>query len=105
MNQIDDGADRALPVASANEVWRATLDGKFNVSVTRIDPSLGTLAIRRSGDVTPFATKLVTFSYSAVFGPDVADVADWQDWAIKQVEAVACDAPTHPQGGHNEGTH
>jgi len=66
-----------------NVVWTSTLDGKYEVTVTRADNYHGELTIAE-GDLV-LHREAVGLSYGAIFGPDVADVADWQRIAVEFV--------------------
>lgn len=66
-------------------VWEAKLDGLYDCRVIRLEPCLGELRIsRRTGEL--LGVGLVTFSYSAMFGPDVDDISDWQAWIMEFIE-------------------
>jgi hypothetical protein len=64
-----------------NVVWTSTLDGKYEVTVTRINDYLGELAISEADIV--HHREIVGLSYGATFGPDVADVSEWQRIAVE----------------------
>lgn len=64
-----------------NVVWTSTLDGKYEVTVTRSDDYVGELTISE-GDLV-LHRETVGLSYGATFGPDVADVAEWQRIAVE----------------------
>jgi hypothetical protein len=61
-------------------VWETKLDGRYEVRVVRTEPYHGELIITE--DDAELLRKPVILSYNAIFGPDVADVADWQEAAI-----------------------
>jgi hypothetical protein len=67
-----------------NVVWTSALDGKYEVTVTRIDDYLAELTIAESNRVLHRET--VGLSYGATFGPDVADVSEWQRVAVEFVD-------------------
>jgi hypothetical protein len=69
-----------------NVVWTSTLDGKYEVTVTRTDDYLGELTISQGNLV--HHRESVGLSYGAIFGPDVADVADWRRIAVKFVDGL-----------------
>lgn len=64
-----------------NVVWTSTLDGKYEITVTRSDDYLGELTVSQ-GDLV-LHRETVGLSYGAIFGPDVADVAEWQRIAVE----------------------
>jgi hypothetical protein len=67
-----------------NVVWTSTLDGKYEVTVTRSDDYQGELTISESNQV--LHREAVGLSYGAIFGPDVADVADWRRITVEFVD-------------------
>jgi hypothetical protein len=67
-----------------NVIWTSTLDGKYALTITRIDDYLGELTISE-GDVL-LHREVVSLSYGALFGPDVADVSEWQRIAVDFVD-------------------
>lgn len=84
----------AEPAAQTLHVWQGLLDNRYLIRVTRIDPARGLLTITDRGgekEVEIYRQE-VGLAYGAQFGPDVEDVALWQDIAVKVVD----------QGGKNE---
>jgi hypothetical protein len=67
-----------------NIVWTSTLDGKYVLTITRIDEYLGELTLSE-GDLV-LHREVVGLSYGSLFGPDLADVADWQRIAVEFVD-------------------
>lgn len=67
-----------------NVVWTSTLDGRYEITVSRTDDYHGELTISE-GDLV-LHRESVGLSYGAIFGPDVADVADWQRIAVEFVD-------------------
>ena len=67
-----------------NVVWTSTLDGKYEVTVTRTDDYHAELTISEGNQV--LHRESVGLSYGAIFGPDVADVADWRRIAFEFVD-------------------
>lgn len=67
-------------------VWSSELDGKYMVKVTRIAPYRGELTIAEGNNV--LHREDVLLSFDALFGPDVADVASWQESAIAFVDKL-----------------
>lgn len=68
----------------ANEVWTATLDNKYAVTVIRESPYRGILTITEGEQV--LHREPVGLRYNAQFGPDVDDVADWQAIAERIID-------------------
>ena len=67
-----------------NVVWTSTLDGKYEVTVTHTRGYHAELTISEDGQV--LHREAVGLSYGAIFGPDVADVADWRRMAVEFVD-------------------
>jgi hypothetical protein len=70
--------------SSSSTVWTSTLDKRYIVIVQRIAPYQGELTIR-DGDQLVHRER-VGLTYDAIFGPDVDDVAIWQEIAVKVVD-------------------
>lgn len=77
----------SIPNTESLVVWNTTLDDIYDVRVVRIEPGAGEFSIREIGEQKPFFTRLTSFSYSAIFGPDVDDEMEWKLWALEAVEA------------------
>jgi len=72
-----------------DEVWKQTVDnGTFTCEVIGdpVNGYLGMLSVTvtKTGEV--LLDEEVGLSYGAQFGPDVGDVADWQDKCIKVID-------------------
>jgi hypothetical protein len=67
-----------------NEVWTATLDGKYVVTVIREAPYRGILTIKEGEQV--LYRESVGLRYNAQFGPDVDDVAHWQETVVRFID-------------------
>jgi len=67
-----------------NVVWTSKLDDKYEVTVTRTDGYHGELTISE-GDLVHHRES-VGLSYGALFGPDMADVAEWRRIAVEFVD-------------------
>jgi len=79
-----------------NVVWTSILDKRYEVTVTRSDDYLAELTISEGNQV--LHRESVGLSYGAIFGPDVADVADWRRIAVAFVDGQNA-APTVPPAG------
>jgi hypothetical protein len=66
-------------------IWESLLDGRYKVMVTRTGPYRGEWCIRFGDQVLD--RQNVGLSYGALFGPDVDDVANWQERAIEFIDA------------------
>lgn len=63
-----------------NVVWESTLDGKYMAWVERTDAYHGVLKVALVSEPHKILQEWpVGLSYGAAFGPDVGDVAVWQD--------------------------
>lgn len=68
-------------------VWEATIDNNtWKAQVVRVDSYNGTLEIYRVEPEEKVYSEDVSLSYGAIFGPDVADVAYWQEKTIEVVD-------------------
>jgi hypothetical protein len=67
-----------------NVVWTSNLGDKYDVTVTRTDGYHGELTISE-GDLV-LHRESVGLSYGAIFGPDMADVGEWQRVAVEFVD-------------------
>lgn len=68
-------------------VWQTTVDeGRFEVRVLRTGDRTGSLVVTHVESEERVAVDGVTLMYGAIFGPDVADVVDWQARAIEAID-------------------
>lgn len=77
-------------VTEENVVWENTVDGgTWGCKVTRQGDYQGELEVWNveSGEV--ILSEIVGLAYGAIFGPDVDDLAQWQDRTIKAIDAQA----------------
>ena len=80
--------------ASMDEVWKQTVDdGAFTCEVIRSESSsyVGTLQVTVTASGQVLLEEEVGLSYEARFGPDVADIQDWQEKAITVIDAYIAD--------------
>lgn len=71
-------------------VWESLLDGRFACQVRRLDSApdeLALLVVMDGPTGVLVLSETVPLYYGAQFGPDVADVAEWQDKAVAAVES------------------
>lgn len=75
---------------SDEEVWRASVDnGAFLCRVTRSDDNpaySGVLTVQHVESDDVLLTEQVALSFQALFGPDVADVVEWQERSIEVID-------------------
>ena len=68
-------------------VWEATVDDHtFHCKVVRTDDYAGTLIVTVTETGEVLLTEQVTLSYQAMFGPDVSDVAEWQERSLGAID-------------------
>lgn len=67
-------------------VWDCSLDDKYRCVVERIDHYNGTLKMYDYDGKKLLLEERVGLSYGALFGPDVADVAVWQQRCIEEAD-------------------
>ena len=75
-----------MPAEDELVVWSSRLDGNYNVKVIWTAPYRGELTIA-NGDAV-LHREPVSLAYNAQFGPDVDDVASWQEAAIAFVDKL-----------------
>ena len=73
-------------------IWQQTLDeGQYEGKVIRIDEDRGLLIVTDVSAGIAFSGEEVTLSYGAIFGPDVDDVAHWQEITAERVDEYNAD--------------
>lgn len=72
-------------------IWETKLDDTYDIRVDRAGPYEGTLSISRDSKLLAQGT--VSLAYGAQFGPDVSDVAMWQDWSANFVDGIGDTGP------------
>ena len=75
-----------MPTNDELIVWSSTLDKKYIIAVTRTELFHGVLTI--SEGATLLHREPVFLTFDALFGPDVTDVAEWQDIALEFVDSL-----------------
>ena len=68
-------------------IWESKLDEVYDCKVERIDEGCGKLTVIDQFDRV-LLSKEVKLSYSAVFGPDVADVAFWENLCVEIIDKL-----------------
>lgn len=73
---------------SEDVIWNAKLDnGQYTCKVTRLTGYTGQLTVEDTLNNNEIVLdKEVPLAYGAKFGPDMGDVAHWQDLIIKAVD-------------------
>lgn len=73
-------------------IWRQTVDNdRFTCQVDRTDDSRGLLTVTVTETQVDILSEPVPLLYGAVFGPDVADVAEWQEKSIVAIDQWIAD--------------
>ena len=67
-------------------VWETSLDERYDCKVERVEQYMGRLTVVDTAASVLLLEETVSLAYDAVFGPDVADVALWQEMCIKAVD-------------------
>lgn len=74
----------------AEIVWEAILDDRYEVRVERTGDYTAQLVISEIENEPEGGRELLredtTLAYRAIFGPDVADIANWQTRACKFID-------------------
>lgn len=72
-----------------NLIWYAELDQRYQVEVHRTSPDTGNLYIFDHEDNAKQLMELgVNLSYGAQFGPDLADVQQWERIVIEFIDKL-----------------
>lgn len=67
-------------------IWKAQLDDRYDCQVQRINEAHGHLTVTDTTDQKILLQQEVTLSYGARFGPDMDDVADWEERCVQAVD-------------------
>lgn len=59
-------------------IWEGVLDGRVRCEVVRLSSRSGRLIVRDIATKQKLLVKIVPLAYGAQYGPDVADVDEWQ---------------------------
>jgi len=70
----------------ADILWDAQLDGIYECKVTRTGERTGQITIRNIETGDFLLDKQVGLLYGAQFGPDIEDLAHWQEMCIGIVD-------------------
>jgi hypothetical protein len=90
-------------VSEENVVWEATVDDHtWKAEVRRTGDRQGVLTVKRIDDDQVIYSDTVNLAYDAIFGPDVADVAEWQSLTIEAIDRFnKTGSVTEPTEGSN----
>lgn len=67
-------------------IWESTMDSKYDVKVIGDGDYKGKLQIYEGEKL--LMEEPVGLAYGAIFGPDIDDVAQWQERAIEFVDKI-----------------
>ena len=70
-------------------VFKTLLDKRYRIEVQRTGDYTGDLVITDETNGQELLREPTTLSYQAIFGPDVGDVANWQERAIEFIDRRA----------------
>lgn len=59
-------------------IWEGVLDNRIRCEVVRLSSQSGRLTVLDIGSKRKLLVKIVSLAYGAQYGPDVADVDEWQ---------------------------
>jgi hypothetical protein len=80
--------------AEGRVVWWTRLDKRYQIEVIRTgDYAARYLVFDHERDDELILDEPTNLSYRALFGPDVADVAMWQERALEFVDALPSGSP------------
>jgi hypothetical protein len=65
-------------------IWGSILDDRYAIQVVRVALYHGKLVIREADE--EIFSQQVALSYGATFGPDVSEIADWQEIVLGFIE-------------------
>jgi hypothetical protein len=67
-------------------VWSTTLDSIYQIKVVRTNEYSGEISISKNGK--EIKKTAVPLAYGAIFGPDLSDVMNWQNWSVAVVDGL-----------------
>lgn len=67
-------------------VWESMLDQRYSCKVIRQTGRTGLLTVKDCETEEFLLEKEVSLAFGSIFGPDVDDVAQWQDFCVDAVE-------------------
>lgn len=75
-------------MSEGQTVWKAMMDDRYRVTVTRVASHRGRLRIVDTTRDELVHEEEVRLRYGAIFGPDTADVVEWQKTAVRVVDSL-----------------
>lgn len=69
-------------------IWQSLLDEKYHWSVTRTSERTGILKIINQDNNEQLLSQEVNLSYGAIFGPDIADIMNWENAVMRVVDNI-----------------
>jgi hypothetical protein len=70
-----------------NKIWENRLDDKYDVFVEGVEDGYKGFFVIMEGDIELLREE-VSISYGAKFGPDVADVAEWEQRCVDFIDEL-----------------
>lgn len=67
------------------DIWEAQLDERYDCRVVHIGEYRGRLTVTDTVDGTELLNEEVGLMYDAQFGPDISDIALWEDKCVAVV--------------------
>lgn len=67
-------------------IWEASLDNRYDCKVERVEDYLGRLTVVDTESKKIMLDEDVPLMYGSRFGPDVSDVARWEDMIIEVID-------------------
>lgn len=67
-------------------IWEASLDNRYDCKVERIDEYGGRLTVVDTETKNLMLDENVSLMYGARFGPDMSDVAHWEEMIIEVID-------------------
>ena len=69
-------------------IWESKADKIYHCEVHRTGDHTGQLTVVNTTNNTIILDSVVTLAYGAMFGPDMDDVATWQDMSLNAIDGV-----------------
>ena len=76
-------------MSNSEIIWESKLDDTWDCKVIRESDYQGRLVVSDNDEV--ILNETVSLAYGATFGPDISDVAQWQDMCVDVVDKYQMD--------------
>ena len=77
------------------KIWDAVLDELYQCEVVRTQEYRGLLTIKNTQNGHVILEQEIGISYDAQFGPDIGDVAYWQDICVNKIDELGSTLGTY----------